>query len=227
MFFMFVCFGCCTFFSFSSGYAHLFAEKLGFSDNLSRSFLRLCRPSSQMFQVSRDKPAYYLTSVTHQRLPIFRTETVGQIVCKAFAEARRKYGFLIFAYVIMLDHIHIITDCKYEISETLRYLNGISAKRLLDHLKANELGSSLAKLRIQERGDKHKYSVYQHHPNAFRITGEEALWQKVQYIHLNPVRAGLVEHPDEYLFSSARQWHGKPLDNEPLLTDHRQIRWRK
>ena len=152
---------------------------------------------------------------------------MAQIVCDAFAEARTNYGFLIFAYVIMQDHTHIITNNKYEISETLRYLNGISAKRIMDHLKANEIEASLSKLRIQERQDKHKYSVYEHHPNALRVTGEEALWQKVQYIHLNPVRAGLVEHPNDFRFSSARQWNSRELDNEPLVTDHKQIRWRK
>jgi hypothetical protein len=84
----------------------------------------------------------------------------------------------------------------------------------------------LEKLRIQERDKGHKHSVYEHHPNALRITGEEALMQKVSYIHLNPVRSGLVEHPNDYLYSSARQWHKRPLDDEPLLTDHTHIKWR-
>ncbi len=133
---------------------------------------------------------------------------------------------MIFAYVIMHDHTHVLTDNAREMNEVLRYLNGISAKRLIDHLKANGYESSLAKLRIQERGKKHKHSVYEHHPNALRITGEDAFMQKVNYIHLNPVRGGLAEHPDQYLFSSARQWHGRSSDNEPLVTDHKQISWR-
>ena len=42
-----------------------------------------------------------------------------------------------------------------------------------------------------------------------------------------PVRANLVDHPNEYSFSSARQLHGRQLENEPLCTDHQQISWRK
>ncbi|MBX3299170.1 MAG: transposase [Acidobacteria bacterium] len=179
-----------------------------------------------MFQISRDSPAYFLTSVAHDRLPIFRQDNIKQVICDAFDEARISGGIKIFAYVIMLDHTHVLTDNAREIKDVLRYLNGISAKRLLDHLKENGHESSLAKLRIQERVNNHKHSVYEHHPNALRITGEDALMQKVNYIHLNPVRAGLVEHPDDYLFSSARQWHGRSLENEPLLTDHRSIKWR-
>jgi len=179
-----------------------------------------------MFQISRDNPAYYLTSVAHKRLPIFQTDKIKQIVCNALDEARRSGGIMLFAYVIMLDHTHILTDNAREIKDVLRFINGISARRVINHLKDNGLTSSLEKLRIAEQADTQKYSVYQHHPNAFRITGEDAFMQKVNYIHLNPVRAGLVEHPDEYMFSSARLWHNKALDQEPLVTDHSQIQWR-
>ena len=179
-----------------------------------------------MFQISRTTPAYYLTSVAHDRIPVFQTDKVKQIVCDALDEARRSGVIMIFAYVIMLDHTHFITDSNRKIKDVLRFMNGISAKRILDHLKENSYESSLRKLRIQERGGKHKYSVYQHHPNAFEIYGEDTMMQKVRYIHMNPVRAGLVEHPNDYLYSSARLWNGKALENEPLMTDHNLIKWR-
>jgi hypothetical protein len=51
--------------------------------------------------------------------------------------------------------------------------------------------------------------------------------QKVSYIHLNPVRAELVENMDDYLYSSARIWKRKPLENEPLEMDLKQIKWRE
>ena len=145
-----------------------------------------------MFQVSRDNPAYYLTSVAHNRLPIFQTDKIKQVICDAFNEARKSGGIMIFAYVIMLDHTHLLTDSAREIKEVLRFMNGISARRVINHLKENGFSSSLEKLRIAEQADEQKYSVYQHHPNAFRVTGEDAFMQKVNYIHLNPVRAGLV-----------------------------------
>jgi hypothetical protein len=45
-------------------------------------------PLSIMFQISRDSPAYYLTSVAHNRLPIFRTDEVKKVVADAFNEVR-------------------------------------------------------------------------------------------------------------------------------------------
>ena len=111
-------------------------------------------------------------------------------------------------------------------ADVLQFINGISARRVIDYLKSNGFDSSLAQLRIKERGDRHKYSLYEHHPNALRITGEDALRQKVNYIHMNPVRAGLVENPDDYLYSSSRQWNGRPIENEPLVVDLESIKWR-
>ena len=179
-----------------------------------------------MFQISRDNPAYFLTSVTHKRIPVFRTDKLKRVVADAFNEARLSCGLLIFAYVIMPDHTHLLTDNPRQMAEVLRYVNGISARRVIDYLKSNGYDSSLAKLRIQERGDRHKYSLYEHHPNAIRITGEQSFMEKVNYIHMNPVKAGLVAHPDEYLYSSARQWHKRPLDDEPLIVDLKEIKWR-
>ena len=179
-----------------------------------------------MYQISRTTPVYYLTSVTHNRLPIFKTDKLKEVVCKALDEARKSAGFLIFAYVIMPDHLHLLTDNAKSTSDTLRFTNGITAKRVLDYLKENNFESCLEKLRIQVREREYKHSVFQHHSNVFEIYGEDKMMEKVNYIHLNPVRAGFVKVPDDYRFSSSRQWHGKEIEEEPLRTDHKQIRWR-
>jgi len=179
-----------------------------------------------MVQISRDKPFYYLTSVAHDRLPIFQKDAIKQIVCDALGEARKSGEILIFAYVIMPDHTHLITDGNRSISDVLRFTNGIAAKRVLDYLKNNQFATSLAKLRQQEKKKGYKYSVWEHHPNAFRLTGEETFMQKVNYIHNNPVRAGLVEKAEDYQFSSVRFWRNSPQEVEPFITDHQKIKWR-
>lgn len=160
-----------------------------------------------MFQISRTTPAFFITSVTHDRLPIFQTDKIKHIVCNALDEARISGQFMIFAYVIMANHFHLITDSTRLSKDALRFVNGITAKRVLDYLKDNGHESSLAKLRGQERERKHKHSVFQHHSNVFEIYGEDTMMQKVNYVHLNPVNDGYVAHTDEYHYSSARQWH--------------------
>ena len=177
-------------------------------------------------RISIDTPAYFITSVAHNRLPIFRTEKLKKIMAEALDEARRSANLLIFAYVIMPDHYHIMTDNSCEPSDTLRYLNGISAKRILDHLKSIA-SPSLEKLKMFEKKRGYKYSVWEHHADTLLVTSESVFRQKATYIHLNPVKAGLVQHPDDYLYSSSRIWNRRPLEGEPLTVDLERIEWRR
>ena len=180
-----------------------------------------------MFYISKDNPCYYFTSVANNRLGVFRTGKLKDITGKAIDEARKSSGILIFAYVIMPDHLHIITDGCLKPSNILRYLNGVTARRAIDYLKENNFTSSLDKLKQFEKKRGYKYSLWEHHSDTLIITSESMFMQKVNYIHLNPVRAELVKSIDDYLYSSVRIWKRKPLENEPLEMDIGKIIWRE
>jgi REP element-mobilizing transposase RayT len=177
--------------------------------------------------ISRDTPALYLTAVTHVRLPVFRTHQLCGIACAALDEARRSGTFLIFAYVLMPDHIHVITDGSQKPSHILRYVKGIVSRRIINHLKERRLTCSLEKLRHDERRRGHKYSLWQEHSNAIFLISEAALMQKVNYIHQNPVRWGLMERSLDYRWSSARCWARFEAEEEPLKVDLDRIMWRR
>ena len=179
-----------------------------------------------MFRISKDSTAHYLTSVAKDRLPAFRTAAIKEVVCAALDEARRSAGFLIFAYVVMTDHLHTIVGSELKPSKVLQFINGITSHRVIQYLKDKGHESSLRKLRHADRGRGWKHSLWDHHPNAKRLPTEEIFLQKVRYVHQNPVRAGLVERAEDYRWSSARYWSGKPRDDEPLKVDLDKIVWR-
>jgi len=176
-----------------------------------------------MFRISKDSPVHYITSVTHNRLPVFKTTKLKDIMCQALNEARTSANLLIFAYVIMPDHVH----AQRKPSEVLRYVNGISSRRIINHLKESGAEKSLAKLRQATGPRDHKYSLWDHHPNLKLISTENGLIEKANYVHLNPVRAGLVDRAEDYRFSSIRCWQRRALEDEPLLVDLDQIAWHK
>jgi putative transposase len=183
--------------------------------------------SGEKFQISRDSQALFITAVAKNRLPVFRSDKIKAITCEALDEARNSGGFLIFAYVIMPDHMHILTDQPATSADVLRRIKGITGRRVIDYLKQNNYTSSLAKLRHEEWKRGHSYSLWQQEKNVLSIFSEGIFMQKVNYIHLNPVRAGLVERAVDYRWSSARIWQGCPLENEPLRVDFDRIRWRR
>jgi REP element-mobilizing transposase RayT len=62
-----------------------------------------------------------LTSVAKDRLQVFRSETIKLITGAALDEARRSGNFALYAYVIMSDHLHVITDSVLTIARTLQF----------------------------------------------------------------------------------------------------------
>jgi len=72
-----------------------------------------------MHVISRDSPCYYLTSVAKDRLPVFRSDQIKLIVCAALDEARHSGKFALYAYVIMPDHLHVVTDSTLSPARTL------------------------------------------------------------------------------------------------------------
>src|SRR4030095_1780076 len=168
--------------------------------------------SAEKFQISRDSQALYIAVVAKNRLPVFRSDSIKSITCKVLDEARNSGGFLIFAYVIMPDHLHIITNQPNTSADVLRRIKGITGRRVIDYLKDNNYQSSLAKLRHEEWKRGHRYSLWQQEKNVLSIFSESLFMQKVNYIHMNPVRAGMVERASDYRWSSARIWQGCPTE---------------
>ena len=157
-----------------------------------------------MFRISKDSPVHFITSVTRDRLAVFRTTKLKEVMCDALKEARKSANLLIFAYVIMPDHVHALIGSEKKPSEVLRYVNGIGSRRVIDYLKAPGFEESLRKLQRESGHRQHKYSLWDHHPNVKAISTENGLIEKANYIHMNPVRAGLVERSEDYRFSSVR-----------------------
>jgi REP element-mobilizing transposase RayT len=168
-----------------------------------------------------------MTIVAKDRLPVFQTDAIKRVTCEAIDEARATGNVLLFAYVIMPDHLHLLTDCPKTSADVVRCVKGLTARRVIDYLKECNYASSLRKLMHQEWKRKHSYSLWQQEKNVFSIFSEAVFMQKVNYIHNNPVRAGIVDRAIDYRWSSARLWQRISSDDEPLLVDFDRIEWRR
>ena len=177
--------------------------------------------------ISKDDPCLFITTVANHRLPVFRTDAISRITCSAVDEARTSCGFLLFAYVLMPDHLHVLTDSPRKPSTVLQFIKGIVSRRVLGYLKEMKYETSLRKLEHDSWKRSHRYSLWEHDSEVFQITSESTFMQKVNYIHQNPVRAGLVARAEDYPWSSARFWSKCPNEDEPLSVDIEKIVWRR
>jgi putative transposase len=166
---------------------------------------------------SIDEPhhAHELTFSCYQRRPFLRSERTCLWLVEAINEARERLGFLLWAYVFMPEHAHLLVfpnSTKSKISEVLRCIKqpvGFKAIQFIER-HAPEFLSQVTR----QRGQRTERLFWQSGGGYDRnITEPRALLAVIEYIHQNPGRRGLVNRPEEWRWSSASSYlSGEPRD---------------
>lgn len=123
-------------------------------------------------------------------------------------------SLLIAAYVIMTNHMHVIWQSKNgKLSDTLRDYKSFCTKELIAAIKIEQesrrnwlLHMFAFHARTTNQND--EYKIWQSGSHPEEITSNQFLRSKINYIHENPVRAGIVEHEKDYRYSSASNYYG-------------------
>lgn len=164
---------------------------------------------------------HYLTMVNYRRVPVFKSEKACQFFIDVLAKTRTKHPFKLVGYVIMPDHVHMILNpVGCDISFVGKALKGVSARKLVDWLKENNFQTSLQKLalpKMQKRN--HSYAVWQKKVTSIDLSSPKFIRQKLNYVHLNPVRAGLCDHPAKWKWSSYRAYLPHKKGEVPIEMD--------
>ena len=155
---------------------------------------------------------YFITKTLYQRIPVFSlSEKYALIVINNLKFYRKKFGFLLYGFVIMPDHYHIVIDTldRFDIIKIKEDMNKYISREIIQDLKIQN-PEILEKLQIEtprRKGHRpNKYRLFQKGRYDFEIVTDIKLLEKLEYMHYNPVRANLVENPEDYPFSSARNY---------------------
>jgi len=152
-----------------------------------------------------------LTFSCYRHYAFLSRDRTREWLCEALNEARAQFGFQLWAYVIMPEHVHLLV-CPGDAPEMMsRFLQAVKepvARKAIRYLKENA-PDWLA--RITVRADTRvRHRFWQPGGSYDRnITSIEAMRAMIDYIHANPVRRGLVASPEEWEWSSARWYAGQ------------------
>lgn len=166
---------------------------------------------------------HFLTFSCYHRLKLLSKDRTRHWFLQALSEARSLHGFHLWAWVIMPEHVHVLLWPPYQLIScdsaaskqtgsgvgTIRgILSSIKrpvANKAIAYLK-RKAPNYLKKLEVQDRG-RTSYRFWQAGSGYDEnITEPQALHQIVEYIHMNPVRRGLVDRPEQWRWSSAADW---------------------
>ena len=129
---------------------------------------------------------FFVTAVTWQRRPLFRSEPMARLFLDALARYRNQGRFLIHEFVLMPDHFHLLLTPAPQISleKALQLLKGGFSFRV-----KRELGSNA--------------EIWQEGFTEHRVKGAEDFERHAVYIRENPVRKSLAESAAAYPYGSA------------------------
>lgn len=154
----------------------------------------------------------FITGVVNHRLRIFDDANCCQSFTEVCASLKESWPFRLIAWVLMPDHIHLIANPKDgRIRDLTAALKSLSARSLID-------GSTrFSFLREMPDTDGSTHQVWQESFKALPLWSEWLIWQKINYIHNNPLKSGLVKSARDYRWSSFRSFFFD--ESDPIKVD--------
>jgi putative transposase len=169
-------------------------------------------PSKRTHRRNFNEPghAHMLTFSCYKGYKFFAADRTCQWLAEAIDVARHEIDFALWAYVFMPEHVHLIVwprNPVYDIAEIRRAIKGPIARKAIKYL-GEEAPEWLPRI-TRTRGQKTERLFWQSGGGYDRNINEPpTLAKEVDYLHLNPVRRGLVEQASDWKWSSASWFLG-------------------
>ena len=156
---------------------------------------------------------HYVTGNVIDRIKIFRQKRCCLAFFKILSDLLRDWPAKLIAYVVMPDHVHFIVNPRDgNITGFCGALKSLTAKALV------RITGDKRFVREKPDDDGSIHHVWQEGFKAFPLYSGWMIWQKMNYIYNNPVRAKLVRSAKDYKWSSFRAYYFD--SQEPLPVDH-------
>jgi putative transposase len=165
----------------------------------------------------RDPTAnYFISFATVGWVDVFTRRLYKDILVDSLNYCIENKGLVIYAWVIMTNHVHLIIGTnEIKPEDIMRDLKKFSSKSILNAIKENQQESRkewmlqlFEKAGLSNSNNK-QYQFWQQHNQPIVLNNADIFEQKLNYIHENPVQYGFVDSVIEYTYSSARDYAGE------------------
>jgi putative transposase len=150
---------------------------------------------------------YFITSTIVEWIPAFISGTYFEIVIDSLKYCMINMSLNLYAYVILDNHFHLVAFAP-DFSKTIASLRKFTARKIIDRLQMDNKEWLLNQLMFYKKKYKIEsdFQVWQEGVHPELIQNHGMFLQKIEYIHNNPVKRGLVDAPEHWRYSSARNY---------------------
>ena len=146
---------------------------------------------------------YFITSTIIQHIPVFTSDRYFSILIDAIKFCQDNKNLQVFAYVILDNHFHMVAYAE-NLSKKISSIKSYTARKIIDKAETDDKRWLLNQFKYYKKSYKDsKYQVWQEGSHPKFIQSVEMAQQKIEYIHNNSVKRGLVDRPEHWKYSSA------------------------
>ncbi len=168
------------------------------------------------YHIGDQAAPHFLTFTIVDWVDIFTRKKYRDLFLESLKFCQKNKGLELYAFVIMSNHVHLIIQSKFgKLSDLVRDFKKYTARNIIDDLLSENSGESrsewmLKRFEFAARSNRRNsdFQLWKYGNRPMEIYSEPFLWQKINYIHMNPVRAGWVKRASEYMYSSASNFVG-------------------
>ena len=188
-------------------------------------FRRIFDPSMRIQKMGRimttsdfTQELHFITTTVVDWIDVFTRPDYKRIVVDSLSFCQLNKGLDIYAWVLMTNHLHMIAGTKESASsmgDVIRDFCKFTSKSVVKAISENPRESRrewmLDRFRFRGANDSKisQFRFWQEGYYSETISSRQFYRQKLEYIHMNPVRQGIVDRPENYLYSSARDYSGE------------------
>ncbi len=169
------------------------------------------------YKIRNQAAIHFLTFAVVEWIDVFTRREYRDIVLDSIRYCQKEKGLLLHCWCIMSNHLHLIASARnHDLSGVLGDFKKFTSKKIIGSIKQNKKESRRDwMLEIFNReGEKNsrnsEYQFWRQDNQPQELYSGKFIFQKMNYIHQNPVEAGIVERAEHYLYSSAKDYfHGR------------------
>ena len=166
---------------------------------------------SRKFKIRDQEAVYFVTFTVIQWLDVFIRNEYRDVFLDSIRYCQKHKGLEVYAYCVMSSHVHMILarHGKQNLEHVIRDIKKFTSLKIIEAISNNPQESRRELLMwLFERAGTYNphnthYQFWEQHSHPIELNTEEKLNQRLDYIHNNPVVAGIVRYPEDYLYSSA------------------------
>jgi putative transposase len=152
---------------------------------------------------------HFITCSCYQRKPLLASERARDKLLKVLGEVRDRYDFGLFGFVVMPEHIHVLMS-EPNVGNPSVVMAALK-QRVSRALRGKRRKASAGQMRLWEESALNRHArFWQRRFYDFNVWSVRKKNEKMNYMHFNPVKRGLVEKPQEWAWSSYNfYWHNE------------------